>query len=89
MFIRIVGVACSSLSWFCSSSEALEGRMAGKPASLTQFTETLNKEFITLSKEVLIMEEGSNSVPLMWLRLGKKIMPQDEKGKDIQFLEKF
>lgn len=35
------------------------------------------------------MEEGSNSVPLMWLRLGKKIMPQDEKGKDIQFLEKF
>lgn len=68
----MVGVACSSLNWFCSSSEALEGRMAGKSASLTQFTGTLNKVFITLSKEIPIMEEGSNSGPLMWLRLEKK-----------------
>lgn len=35
------------------------------------------------------MEEGSNSVLLMWLRLEKKIMPQDEKGEDMQLLEKF
>lgn len=69
--------------------EALEGRMAGKSASLTQFTETLNKEFITLSTETQIMEEGSNSGPLMWLRLEKNIMPRDKKGEDTQLLEKF
>ena len=85
----MVGVARLSLNWFCSSSEALEGKMAGKSASLTQFTETLNKEFITLSKETPIMEEGSNSVPLMWFRLEKKIIPQDKKGEDTQLLEKF
>lgn len=35
------------------------------------------------------MEEDSNSIPLMWLTLEKDTMPQDEKGENMQFLEKF
>lgn len=46
----------------------LKGKMAGKSLSLTHFRVKPNKEFIILSKEALTIEDGSNSIPMTWLR---------------------
>lgn len=63
--------------------------MAGKSASLTQFTETLNKEFIILSNGGTDNGRRFKFCSTDVAQIGKKIMPQDEKGEDMQLLEKF
>lgn len=59
----------------------LQRKMAGKSLSLTHFRKK-PIEFIILSMETLTMEEDSNPILMMWFRLEKETMSQNEIGKN-------